>query len=69
MTTIYAHLSKVTVRAGQRVQAGEQLGNVGSTGNSTGPHLHFGLRVAGVRNQAYGNWLDPMLGRITEDEA
>ena len=67
MTTLYAHLSHVSVQAGDRVQAGAQLGRVGSTGNSTGPHLHFGLRIAGVRNQAYGNWLDPMLGRITEE--
>jgi len=67
LTTIYAHLSHVSVNAGDRVQAGDQLGNVGSTGNSTGPHLHFGLRIAGVRNQAYGNWLDPMLGRTEGD--
>jgi murein DD-endopeptidase MepM/ murein hydrolase activator NlpD len=67
MTTIYAHLSHVSVKAGDRVQAGDQLGNVGSTGNSTGPHFHFGLRIAGVRNQAYGNWLDPMLGRTEGD--
>ena len=67
MTTIYAHLSHISVQAGDKVQAGDQLGNVGSTGNSTGPHLHFGLRINGVRNQAYGNWLDPMIGRITEE--
>jgi len=67
LTTIYAHLSHVSVKAGDRVQAGDQLGNVGSTGNSTGPHLHFGLRIAGIRNQAYGNWLDPMLGRTEGD--
>ena len=68
MTTIYAHLSHISVVAGDRVQAGAQLGNVGSTGNSTGPHLHFGLKINGIRNQAYGNWLDPLLGR-TEGEA
>lgn len=67
LTTIYAHLSQITVTAGQRVTVGEQLGCVGNTGNSTGPHLHFGLRIAGVRNQAYGDWLDPMLGRINEE--
>jgi murein DD-endopeptidase MepM/ murein hydrolase activator NlpD len=67
MTTIYAHLSHISVRAGDLVRTGDQLGNVGSTGNSTGPHLHFGLRINGIRNQAYGNWLDPMLGRITEE--
>lgn len=67
MTTLYAHLSQITVTAGQRVQAGDRLGYVGSTGNSTGPHLHFGLKIAGVRNAAYGDWLDPMLGRTEGD--
>ncbi|MGV9456985.1 peptidoglycan DD-metalloendopeptidase family protein [Streptomyces sp. NPDC003635] len=37
----YSHLSQRQVRAGQRVAAGQQLGRVGSTGNSSGPHLHF----------------------------
>jgi murein DD-endopeptidase MepM/ murein hydrolase activator NlpD len=36
----YAHLSSIMVRAGQMVAAGQQIGNVGSTGNSTGPQLH-----------------------------
>ena len=67
MTTIYAHLSQIMVKDGDKVQWPDQLGNVGSTGNSTGPHLHFGLRIAGVRNQAYGGWVDPMIGRITEE--
>lgn len=40
-TTIYAHLSAVSVVEGQRVDQGALLGNVGSTGNSSGPHLHF----------------------------
>lgn len=39
--TLYAHLSKVSVKAGQRVKRGEQLGDVGSTGLSQGPHLHY----------------------------
>src|SRR5262249_46336903 len=42
--TLYGHLSAVSVRAGQRVTAGQQLGLAGSTGNSTGPHLHFEVR-------------------------
>ena len=39
--TIYAHMEKITVSFGQYVKAGEQIGNVGVTGNTTGPHVHF----------------------------
>ena len=39
--TIYAHMSSVMVKAGQRVDQGQQIGTLGTTGNSTGPHLHF----------------------------
>ena len=46
--TLYAHLSEVLVSAGQRVAAGTYLGREGSTGNSTGPHLHFEVRIGGV---------------------
>jgi murein DD-endopeptidase MepM/ murein hydrolase activator NlpD len=45
--TRYAHLSAIDVRAGQRVHRGETLGAVGSSGRSTGPHLHFELRRGG----------------------
>jgi len=44
--TIYGHLSKVSVTAGQSVTRGQQIGAVGSTGNSTGPHLHFEIHGA-----------------------
>lgn len=44
LDTLYAHLSRLDVIAGQRVHAGELLGLSGSTGNSTGPHLHFEVR-------------------------
>ncbi len=46
--TGYWHLQKITVKAGERVVVGQMLGEVGSTGLSTGPHLHWEMRVSGV---------------------
>lgn len=47
-STVYAHLSRINVRKGQTVTQGQVVGAVGSTGWSTGPHLHFEFRVNGV---------------------
>ena len=47
-TTWYAHMSRITTFAGEHVQGGTRLGYVGSTGHSTGPHLHFEVRLNNV---------------------
>lgn len=49
MTTLYAHLSRIDVASGDRVGGGERIGLVGSTGYSTGPHLHFEVRRDGAQ--------------------
>lgn len=46
--TIFAHTSKILVKAGQRVERGDLIAKVGNTGRSTGPHLHYELRLDGV---------------------
>lgn len=47
--TQYIHLSEINVQEGQKVTAGEVIGKIGSTGRVTGPHLHFGLSILGMR--------------------
>lgn len=45
--TVYGHLSRITVKVGQQVTAGQKIGEVGSTGHSTGAHLHYEVRKNG----------------------
>ncbi|MFJ8718365.1 M23 family metallopeptidase [Streptomyces violaceus] len=52
----YAHLSKVTVNVGQIVKTGQEIAKSGSTGNSSGPHLHFEIRTTAN----YGSAVDPV---------
>ncbi|MEJ2606269.1 MAG: peptidoglycan DD-metalloendopeptidase family protein [Anaerolineales bacterium] len=73
--TVYAHMQKVFVWDGQHVEAGEQIGTVGSTGHSDGPHLHFEVRLGENRFFSTRNpelWMVPpegwavLAGRITD---
>ncbi|MER8002486.1 transglycosylase family protein [Streptomyces sp. NPDC095613] len=52
----YAHLSALNVREGQQVSSGQRIARSGSTGNSTGPHLHFEMRTG----PGYGSDIDPL---------
>ena len=51
-STVYGHMSRVIAVAGQRVAQGQVIGKIGSTGVSTGPHLHYEIRIGGVNGTA-----------------
>ena len=57
--TYYAHLANATVSPGQKVKTGATIGLSNNTGASTGPHLHFGVKIDG-QNPAYKGYVDPM---------
>jgi murein DD-endopeptidase MepM/ murein hydrolase activator NlpD len=48
MTTRYSHLNKVLVKVGQKVKRGDKIAEVGTSGKTTGPHLHYEVRLNGI---------------------
>jgi murein DD-endopeptidase MepM/ murein hydrolase activator NlpD len=50
--SVYCHSSEILIKQGQSVKAGDKIALIGSTGMSTGPHLHFGMKLN-------GEWIDP----------
>ncbi|HSM23513.1 MAG TPA: M23 family metallopeptidase [Anaerolineaceae bacterium] len=65
LLTVYGHLDRIDVEKGQRVETGTQLGIVGNTGNTTGPHLHFEVRYetnSFFRTRNPELWLSPPQG-------
>ena len=58
--TVYAHLKSFNIKQGDQVSKGQTIGLSGNTGNSTGPHLHFGVRVNPYnRKDGWGGYTDP----------
>ena len=64
-TTLYAHMSSRKVEVGQYVNQGDVIGITGSTGNSTGPHLHFEVTENGVRVNPLSHGAEPRMGYLS----
>ena len=73
-SSVLAHLAKISVSEGQEVEEGQFIGYSGNSGNSTGPHLHWGYYRTRTRNRANGfngyidqtDWLDAITAQITD---
>ena len=65
--SFYAHLSKISVKKGQRVKKGEQIGLVGSTGTSTAPHCHYEILKGGKRVNPISYCLDGLSAEEYEE--
>ena len=68
ITTLYAHSSALLVSVGQAVQAKQHIANIGTSGNVTGPHLHFEVRVDGSAVDPIANGYISTRG-VTVDES
>jgi len=63
--TVYAHLDKVSVTKGAWLESGDKVGTIGMTGNTSGPHLHFEIRIENSNGDKVQNpelWLAPLVG-------
>ena len=58
-SSLYWHLSEISVKSGDQVKKGDVIGKSGNTGYSTGPHLHFGIKITELPCEAMRNWCDP----------
>lgn len=59
-SSVYLHLSSIAVLNGKSVTKNSVIGSSGKTGFVTGPHLHFGIRISGIPNPGYKDYIDPL---------